>query len=321
MNTEMEKTEVLSSRRKKQKKLQEFDILILKRTGVPSSFRINSAKIKFLLFLLCLLILSIPICIYFLHYQYNHIAVLSAEIEQLLEISKNSTKNNLNANFVTPGSDPTIPVKQSTESKFEDIIVADKTSDEKYPNADENIEETDLVIVTLPTSTPSVNLTEDPQPSYQDTISVSTQPQSPTETEQQQDNVLLINDDVTDQDNNSEHAVVIDNIKHTLIKNKLNITFDIINKGRSQKHGYACIIIYSDKEDKPSYVIHPERVEIDENGNTLFYNRGIPFSIYSFRHINTNISMPFSDKTLFLNFLIYNNKGDMTYTETISITP
>ena len=310
----MGKAEVLSSRRKKQKKPQEFDILILKRTGVPSSFRINSAKIKFLLFLLCLLILSIPICIYFLHYQYNHIAVLSAEIEQLLEISKNSTKNNLNANFVTPDSDSTIPLKQSTETKIKDIIVADKTSDE-------NIEETDLAIVTLPTSTPFINLTEDPQSSYQDAISVSTQPQSPTETEQQHDNVLLINDDVTDQDNGSEHAVIIDNINHILIKNKLNITFDIINKGRGQKHGYACIIIYSDKEDKPSYVIHPERVEIDENGNTLFYNRGIPFSIYSFRHINTNISIPFSEKTLFLNFLIYNNNGDMTYTETISITP
>lgn len=337
MDTQIEKTEISSNRKKRQKKPQNFDVLILKRSGTPRSFSINSKKIKFLLFLLFLLIISVPINIYFLHYQYNRIAALSSEIEMLLansskhstsinvptEISKKltvaqSAENNLNSPALASSLDRAIPDKQPAGDNIENSAVADNTSN-KPSDSPENIEEpsSEVIVQASPPVLPSNNIAEVSN-------EVSSPPQEEavipsqdliTETESQQDQAPR-----DTQEQSLEYAVIIDNIYNKLTQDKLSISFDIVNKGRGQKNGYVCMIIYSNnEEDKTPYVIHPERVGIDDNGNPLSYKRGIPFSIYSFRHISTDIYISFK-MPFFVKFMVYNNSGDITYDKIIDIT-
>ena len=329
MDTEIKKTKVQLNRKKKQKKSQKFDVLILKRSGTPRSFTINSGKIKVLLFLLCLLVISVPISAYFIYYQYNRIAILSAEVEQLLEnikssadinptneISKKPTvaqsvKSNLESSNITFSPDSASSYKQSIETGTENSAATDNISKHKdFSGASKRIEETSNKTAVQPMFPilPSGNIAEISPPA----------PQEIAEIEQHQDQAAEANN-AQEQPDTSEHAVIIENIDYKLTQNKLNISFNIVNKGRGQKNGHVCMIIYSNKENKASYIVHPERAGINNRGEPLFYKRGIPFSIYSYRHIKTDISIDFTEP-FFINFLVYNNNGDITYDRTIDIT-
>jgi len=337
MNTQVKNTEKSSSEKKRLKKPNTYDVLVFKRNGTPRprSFSINSGKIKLLLFLLFLLIISIPINIYFLHYQYNRIAALSSEIEVLLANSKPSVgissanerntklatiqpaENNLKSPTLSTSLAIATPDKQSTGTNIENSVLTDNISNKPSdPSISIAVANGETVVQTMPSVIHSDKIVETSiEEHYLPEEATATSSQNQTaETEQQQDQASA-----SVQAQQLEHAVIIDNIYHKLTQNKLSIAFDIVNKGRGQKNGYVCMIIYSNEEDKSSYIVHPERVEIDNSGNPLSYKRGLPFSIYSFRHINADIDVffttPFSIK-----FLVYNNNGNITYDKTIDVT-
>ena len=335
-NTAIKNTEVQLNRKNRQKKLQKFDVLVLKRSGAPRSFTINSGKVKFLLFLLCLLIINVPVSIYLLHYQYNRIAVLSSEIERFSanikysadinstnEISKKSvvtqpSENNLKtpatAFYPRAASD-----KQSVETDIGTSTVTNNISNHnKSSDTSENIKETSnkTVAQAVPPISPSDNIAEVSSPS-QEAADIPSQNQT-AEIEQYQDQESLA-ENIQEQPDRSEYSVIVENIYHELTQNKLDISFDIVNKSREQKNGHVCMIIYSNEKDKASYIVHPERVEIDNNGDPLFHKRGIPFSIYSFRHIKADIPIVFTEP-FFIKFLVYDNNGDITYDKIINIT-